>query len=95
MLLTAPSFVSTQVMCAVEKEMRALHNTAFDKTTLSETEKLRMYGGVLTSPKVIDCMRHEARWDRNSKYPRRVAAPSEPSGAGISSGPVVEEDALR
>ena len=80
-------FVLQRLMLCLEKEMRALKNPAFDKTALSESEKLRKFGGVLTSPSMIACLRHEERWKRNTKYPRKAmdvaaAAPSVSSDGG-------------
>ena len=62
-----------------------MHNPAFDRTKLSESERVRKYGGVLTSTPMIECLRHEARWDRLSKYPRATKAGGSAGGGGASS----------
>jgi hypothetical protein len=66
-------FVLKRLMLCLEKEMRALKNPGFDKTALSPSEQLRKYGGLATSSEVIASLKHEGRWDRNTKYPRSVA----------------------
>ena len=90
---------SSAVVERLPAEMRALKNPAFDnarKTALSESEKLRKFGGVLTSPSMIACLRHEERWKRNTKYPRKamdVAAAAAPSVSSDGGGGPSSNDA--
>jgi hypothetical protein len=81
-------FVLQRLMCVLEKEMRAFKNPSFDKSVLSESEKVRRHGGLLTSPAMLECLRHEARWERNTKHPRATGG-----AAASSSG--APEDELR